>query len=108
MTEPSFTHPLRRQSRRAALVLTCLIAVGSLSGVGVATARARSPAASEAAADLAPIIGSPAVLKASPKLFDRSGAAPSISSDGMEAYSLTRSPEGFVQKVREARGAGGD
>jgi hypothetical protein len=100
-------HPLHRRSRRAAIALTLLIAVGSLSGVGVATAQTLPPAASEAASDLAPIAGSPALLKASPKLFDNSGAVIASSGDSAEAYSPTRSPEGFVQKVREARGDDG-
>jgi hypothetical protein len=107
MTKLRFTHQLHRRARRAALVLTLLIAVGGLSGVGVATAQTLPPAAGEAASDLAPIIGSPAVMKASPKLFDSSGAVIASSGDGAEAYAPTRSPEGFVQKVREARGGDG-
>jgi hypothetical protein len=106
MTEPRFAHPLRRRSRRAALLLTLLLAVGGLSGAGVATAQTLPPAAGEAAANLAPIVGSPAMMKATPILFDRSGAVTASGGDSAEAYAPTRSPEGFVQKVREARGAG--
>jgi hypothetical protein len=107
MSELRFTHPLHRRPRRATIALALLIAVGSLSGVGVAAAQALPSAASEAAAASPQLVGSPALMKASPKLFNQSGAVIASSGDGAEANSPAGSPGGFVQKVREARGAGG-
>jgi hypothetical protein len=91
--------PSGRRSRWTALLLAVLIAVGGLSGLGAAPAPG---------APLGGVEAIPAVNKASPILFHREPATIVSTSGGVvEAQSLPESTEGFVQKVREAKGTGG-